>query len=448
MPNGRWRDALRQDYGLWLLLILAVILGGGGRGYPLFNLPVQLAALVVLGLSFKQVKEFFVRVSWPLKTLTCLTIALPLVQLIPLPPAIWSALPGRELVMESFSLIGQQGRWFPISVSPSLTLLAAIGLIAPFAVLVLASRLDYQRRKLALTLLVVLGVANVLIGATQLMTNGATKFYHWTNTNHLLGSFANHNSAGFFLVICLCALVELFDTIRPNVGLKACYGAAWLMIFLAVILTQSRSSITLLVFPFTLFVTKAFSRSHHKGGFSKRSIVTVLVATSAILFAGIFLIQYSTISQSYERFENFDDARPAIWEDSWVSKQRFWPVGAGVGVFDEVYQLDESLENLRPARAGRAHNEYIETMVESGTIAPMLIILWMIYFLWRANANRRNRNDTFSSFLAIMACFALQSFVDYPLRSQALLCIAALAIGLLEATRHDEPKGKDIASLD
>ncbi|MXP27032.1 hypothetical protein GRI39_13445 [Altererythrobacter indicus] len=439
---------MRQDYGLWLLLSLAVILGGGGRGYPLFNLPVQLAALVILGLSFKQVREFFSRASWPLKVLTCCTIALPLVQLIPLPPAIWSALPGRELVAESFALIGQQDRWFPISVAPSLTLLAAIGLIAPFAILVLASRLDSQRRHLALTVLVGLGLLNVLIGATQLITNGATKFYRDGSPNHLFGSFANHNSAGLFLVICLCALIGLFVAARPKGLLRMAYVATGGLLFLSVILSQSRSSMALLIIPLLLASAQALPRLHTSTKFRKRTIWAVVSTCLALLMIGFFVTQNNKLSQSFDRFDNLEDARPAIWEDSWVSRQRFWPVGAGFGSFDEVYQLDESLENLRTSRAGRAHNDYIETMVESGVIAPILIILWAAYLLWAARIGKRNRNATRWSLLAIAACLALQSCVDYPLRSQALFCIAALAIGLLEASRYDEAKGKDIASLD
>ncbi|RKF18932.1 O-antigen ligase domain-containing protein [Altericroceibacterium spongiae] len=448
MPMPGWRDALPQDYGLWIMLCLAVLLGGGGRGYALYNLAVQLGALLILAFSFPQVRAFFSVASWPLKSLVCLTIALPVIQLIPLPPALWSALPGRDLVMESFTLIGEEDRWFPISVAPSLTRLAAIGLIAPFTVLILSTRLDFGRRVLALQLFVGLGLVNVLIGATQLITNGATKFYSGGQSDDLFGSFANHNSSGFFLVVALCAVIELMHALRPKGVAKGWYIAISATLALSVTLSQSRSSMGLLIVPMILAITRLTPYLKIRSWNRQRVWIGAAAILLCLAGAAAMILQSGRVEQSFSRFDSLEDARPGIWEDSWASRKRFWPVGAGMGTFDEVFQLDESLENLRPQRAGRAHNDYLEIMVESGIIGPLMIVLWATYLIWVLRGSRNSRTDIRFGLLAIITCFALQSGVDYPMRSQALLCIAALAIGLLEATRRDEAKGNQIASVD
>ena len=61
----------------------------------------------------------------------CLTIAiLPLLQLVPLPPWIWTRLPHRDKIVGVFALLQQDLPWLPISVSPSLTWASVLSLVA------------------------------------------------------------------------------------------------------------------------------------------------------------------------------------------------------------------------------------------------------------------------------------------------------------------------------
>ena len=69
---------------------------------------------------------------WPLWF--CLAVVLvPLGQLVPLPPELWTALPSREAAAEAFQLVGRELPWMPVSLSPRATWLSALSLLPPVA---------------------------------------------------------------------------------------------------------------------------------------------------------------------------------------------------------------------------------------------------------------------------------------------------------------------------
>ena len=134
-----------------------------------------------------------------------------------------------------------------------------------------------------------------------------------------------------------------------------------------------------------------------------------------------------------ERFDGEgEDARAYIWEDAVYSVDRFWPVGAGTGTFDDVFQIDESLENLTPRTAGRAHNDYLEVAIEAGVPGLALIATWLMLLSWLAWKARRSRDRWIAwSGGVVLLAIALQSVTDYPLRNQSVLAFAAFALVLL-----------------
>ena len=146
-----------------------------------------------------------------------------------------------------------------------------------------------------------------------------------------------------------------------------------------------------------------------------------------------------------DRFEQGDGQRSLIWEDARFSAQRYWPIGAGMGTFDEVFQVDESLEYISQRRAGRAHNDYLELAIEAGAVGLALAVCWALWIAlaaWRAIATPQRWPALAGS--GIILAIALQSLLDFPLRNQTMLCLAAFAILLVVPQRkatlaNDEP---------
>lgn len=411
-----------------LLLGIAIILGGGGVRYALMNAAVQLAALALLAVRPACVRSFWQAAPTGLRILLIATLALPAIQLVPLPPALWQALPGRDLVAESLALAGSPGLWMPLSLDPGRTLVALVGLTAPTILLLLAMDSGKSERALILPGLAALGLANLVLGAGQLISaRQALNWFPGGIPHQLYGSFANHNSSGLFLVIALCAAIAIPTPARP--ARQVIKLATCLLLAMGVLLTQSRSSIMLLILPAIQWL---LALARHQS-FNRTRRTAILAAAMTIALAGFAVIAMNNarLSQAFDRFDSLHDARGLIWQDSLIAIGRYWPIGSGMGTFDEVFQIDESIENANRHRAGRAHNDLLELVLESGLAGAFLCLGWIAYIGRLTIPLLRDNEDRVTAPAIILIAILLQSFIDYPLRNQAILCIAASMIALI-----------------
>ena len=430
------------------LIILACLFGGGGSAYGLSNLVVQLAALAAAALMPVAFWRFGANAGWPLALLAIATLLLPLVQLVPLPPDVWTVLPGRTLITEAVGAAGA-GAWRPLTVNVARTLVAFIALLAPFAVLAIGLAQGRQGLELGKLAVVAAGVASVLLGTLQVLGQHqfALLYPEIEMPGVLFGFFANRNSTAIFLVACLLVLCS-FPSRRPLSPKWFAQVVAAVLIVTGVVLTQSRTGLVLLALPAGLMALRMLVGWLERRGSGEQggAPLAVVVATLAALVLGlgaIVSLPGTRVETVLARFEKGDEQRPAMWEDARYAVGRYWPAGAGMGTFDEVFQLDESLENISPRRAGRAHNDYLELAIEAGPAGLVLAALWALWVLWAAWA-ARGTPQRWSALAGagILLAIALQSLLDYPLRNQTMLCIAAFAVLLLASARkRAEPQG-------
>ena len=419
------------EWSLFALLAVAIVFGGGGVGAAPFNMVVQLGALAILLWNFDAVRRNARAYPRLFLVLICASFALPLLQLIPLPPAIWQMLPGRELVAESLAVIGEGDNWFPISLHRMGTFVAVLGLLAPLGAIMLYRRTEGSAAA-ALALLVAAGIVHFLLGGVQLLVgDGTLNFYPSLSTDELHGFFANRNSSGLFFVVCLCGLLGLESSFRSDVRCRVFIVAVAVVFVLGALLTQSRSSTVLLLVPLTIACWRWISAGSGDARSRRIMIFAGVIVAGAI---ALVAISGGRIGSTWERFADLEDSRPDMWVDTWNGVERYWPVGSGVGTFDEVFQIEESLETLISLKAGRAHNDYLEVLLESGVFGAALILAWIVYLAWAWWRGRKfSGGAATSAATAGLLCIGLQSFVDYPLRNQTLLCVAGLLVALLVA---------------
>lgn len=429
------------------LMIAAAVFGGGGVAYGISNLTVQLVAIGLLAVNYAAVRAFFREGPIALVILVALSLALPLVQIIPLPPTIWMALPGRDAVAEALGATGQVG-WFAISVDSARTFVAFLGLLAPLAVLVLGWRSESNGVGRTVLVIIGLGLLNVLLGSIQIMGGGGMLYVENEMPGVLFGLFANRNSTALFLDCCLILMATLPSSRLYSVtGLVKAATATLLAV--GVILTQSRTGAVLLTIPLTIAIARMVALRYASDTPSKRrqpagsSIIIAVIALLCIP-AVATMTSNTRIDSLLSRFDSSGEQRPLIWEDARYAAQRYWPVGAGMATFDEVFQSDESLENISPRRAGRAHNDYLEIAASAGLFGLVLVGAWAVWILYAAvRALASARRWPALSGAGILVAIALQSVLDYPLRNQTMLCLAAFAIVLLApVARRRSPTGE------
>lgn len=420
---------------LQALVLLAVMLGGGGVAYGLHNLAVQLAALATLAANAGRVGQFVSHGPRLLVALVIATLALPLVQLVPLPPSLWQELPGRAAVIEGVLLAGGDERTFaPLSLDRARTLVAFFGTIAPATLVAVGTMLTREeRQRLAMTIAGA-ALAALLLGAVQLASaNSSGMIYPIRPAPDVLyASFANRNSTGLLFVLALLLLIAL-PLRQARLWLLARCGAGTLLA-LGVVLTQSRSAMALLAVVAGYALLRGIAFMLEKRG--RANVPTATIAGIAAL-AFVAVLAASTLSggrvaQSIERFGNLETDRLEMWDDAAFAARQYWPAGSGMGTFDEVFQLHESLEYVSPRTAGRAHNDYLEIAIEGGMAALLLAAAWLGWALV-STLRPPCRADRWIALGAGagIGCIALQSILDYPLRNQALLCVAAVLVVLL-----------------
>lgn len=429
------------------LLILAALFGGGGVAYGLANLVVQLGALLLLARNFNAVRDFFGAGPRLLVALVIASLALPLLQLVPLPPSIWTALPGREQVSQSLAAAGGL-QWYSSTINQARTFVAFLGLIPPLAIIILGWRSENEGLYRAAPVIIAIGLCNVALGVVQVLGSEGTGILYLENEmpGVLFGFFANRNSTGLFLVCCLLVLVAL-PTARATSLARLTKAVAGFLLMLSVILTQSRTAIVLLGLPVAFAVLRLVSARLGKSRLTSPAAARAFFITgiAAVALTSLTpLIGNSRIGTALARFDASEDQRSLIWEDAYYAAQRFWPVGAGMATFDEVFQTDESLEHISPRRAGRAHNDYLEIAIEAGAIGLALLVAWAMWIAlasWQAISTPRRWPALAGT--GILLAIAIQSVFDYPLRNQSMLCMAAFAIVLIAP--HGRRKPSDVA---
>lgn len=427
--------------GLFALMALALIVGAGGVSAAFGNLAVQLVALALLALHARGAARFARSGPRVLAVLMVLTCLLPLLQLVPLPPALWERMPGRELVAQSLDLAGGRG-WYPLSFDRGRTLVAFLGTLAPATVIVLASGFDPARLVRLQRLVIVLGTAIGLFGAIHLFRPEWADFYAADRPmpGILVGTFADRNGAALFFVGCLLLLAGLPDLPRTPLALLG-RVAAGLVLAACTVLTQSRTGLVLLAAPLALVGAAALAPWLRRGGGMLRSAAVIGGALLLAAAAVGALLASGQGRVTLDRFDGDDGMRAEMRDDALFVARRYWPAGAGMGTFAEVFQVDESLEYVSPRTAGRAHMDYLELTIEAGLAGVLLLVGWAGWVLatgWRAW--RRSGAWPARAGGLVLVTIAAQSLLSFPLRSQAMLCFAAFAVVLLARSPAMAPR--------
>lgn len=437
---------------LCVLLAIAFAFGGGGSVYGLANLVVQLTALTVLALRGGAAKRFWRESPVLLRIAIVLTLLLPLVQIVPLPETVWPALPGHDLVARSFEAAGTSG-WMTWSVDPLRTALALSALITPLAVVMAGWTLPHRHLLTLGWLVVALGLVTTLMGLVQLNPAGDNFALYPAREPgaFLVGTFANRNSTALLLGFCL-TLACLLPAPRPHPAVPWVRLAVASLLLVAIVLTKSRTGLALAVIPLGLAALRAWTwlLQRRSDGFGLRRgpqpmlLALGALALGATVIGGLVIAAPGRINATLERFEAKDDPRRFIWEDAIFAATRYWPAGAGMGAFDEVFQIDESLENVTLRTAGRAHNDFLELAIEAGLPGLALAAFWVAVCFVMAWQSRRSP-IAWAGWAggAFLLTIALQSITDYPLRNQTILAVAGFALLLLARTASNrEEEGR------
>ena len=431
-------------WGLNALLLFALFVGGGGTPAELNELLVQLFFIAAFGFLYFTDNER--RYSWKMllardRLIGALWIALltlAFVHLVPLPPELWSSLPGRAVIWENLKAFDKP-TWQPLSIAPNLTFASLLSLLPPLVAYNVASASSAKARSTVLYTFLLFGVATVMLQLMQ--TTGQFFPYEKAGITYTNGFQANRNSQADILVFLLIAL-----GLRPRRRAKALafvlqQGAIAAVFLAAIVLTGSRSGMVLggLVMPFVIYCTLS------EISFRRRLLATIASVSTVITAVAGFIVASGNeiFGRALSRFGATTDGRfDLIWPDAIDAARDFLPWGAGFGAFVPAFQIFESQETFIAEYANRAHNEPLELAIEGGAPLLVIVLLGILTISYRAVGgllekpwSGRGRRAAF--LLGMLIVISVHSLVDYPMRSMSIAVLFAIAVGLVVADRND-----------
>jgi len=248
------------------VVVLALLFGGGGnQGWS--DAVVQLAALPLLAWAlFKLAPSRLGSCGQWAVSLLFAILALPLLQLIPVPPLLWSGLPGRSEIATAFETAGMSPPWLPISLDPAATRLGLLSLLPATAIFLATLSLEQRSRRVLIVLIFIAVFVSVPLGIQQIWEgpDSPLRFYQITNRFRAVGFFANSNHNAAFLYsaipfITAWAIALVVDQRRNRtIGLVS-LAVLTVTIILGVAVTESRAGMALLLVAFACLATQSGS---------------------------------------------------------------------------------------------------------------------------------------------------------------------------------------------
>jgi O-antigen ligase len=446
-PDGIAQGVRRAILPVFVILLL--VLGGASRGAFWANAALQIVSALILAWCLLDVRlNRLGAAAWQMLGLAGLLVLLTCLQLVPLPPEIWSALPGRAPLVEGFEVLGADPPPLPLSMTPEETLFGLLKFLPALAGFVLAARMAPRILSEPLSWTIAIGAAACVgMGLAQIFSGADSPLYvyEFTNRGSPVGFMANVNHQASLLLMSLpfCAVIvsrlvvnaELGDR---SIGLGLIIFTLMGLVVLGVMIAGSTAGYGLLLPALLLSVLIGRGRASGTVTISALFGVSLVIGLLAALVAS----SPRLVGLGFTDLGGGTLSRPDTWTRTLEAISDTLPAGAGLGSFEALFPLYEDAAAVTSTFMNHAHNDYLEFVLDYGLSGLVLLGLFFIWFIirtiaiWRAEGEDGARLRRAAS-VALMIVI-LHSIVDYPLRTGAVSGFAGLCLGLMAA--RSEPK--------
>lgn len=436
--QGHLQRSAKLSFGILLALLALCVLGGGSSKSNVLSL-LYVRPAAVLALAFFVWQKVDWRLIQPAGLLLAALALLYALQLLPLPPGIWHALPGHGTLVDLQKLNGTADDWRPMSIDPDATRNALISLVVPLAVLVgLGAIGEKDRRRLLVPVIGVL-LAGALLGLVQVAGGQGSPFYLYRDTypGYAVGWFSNRNHHAVALA-CLFPLLRWWaasdDRRLSALQRHAIAAVVAILILPLIIITGSRAGLAIagvaLILSLVMLPPPATIPRR-----------TLLIAVGGVL--GVVLMLAAAMlalgrAAAFDRlFQSQDlgsEGRIAYLTTEWQILSAFWPWGVGGGAFDPAIRMFEPDTMLRPTYFNHAHNDFLEMALVGGLPAILLVLSAVLLAGWwtvRVFRPWRRPGLEIASGRAgavMLWLVAAASLVDYPVRAPLMAAFMMIAV--------------------
>ena len=399
---------------------------------------------------------------WPAVCFVC-WIA---VQLIPLPSSLLAILsPAAYELYATIHGPAEPSFWAPVTISPLYTVQELFRYAAFVSYYFLTIQLLANRQQLKQVLAIALSTAGILAFQAILQAfagNGKILWLFDPGPMAFFGTFYYRNHFAGFMALLLPVALALFLYYRPRAGtstpfrqriihildqLKQSpsfrYGVITLFCFAAILLSQSRAGIcvALLTSGSMLLWGRKLFRLQRTSPLFMVGVVLVI-----LLFVGS--TELNKLDSRFGEAVNEDglttnattlSGRTGSWQDCLHLIADFPVTGSGFGSFFSLYP---SYNHSGSQRMRQAHNDYLETAIDGGFVA-LVLVAWFLVVVFRRNASMyRQRKDSYArhlytGLLTGIIALLLHSITEYQFRQTMAIPLYFFAgLGLLTVVIH------------
>lgn len=441
----RTSDWSPQLVALCLFLAVLLIAGGSSRYDVQQVVLLRPLSVCILGFALATFKVDAWRTYKPVFVLFGSVFALTALHLIPLPPSVWQALPGRQIVAEIDAAAGLKDIWRPLTMFPEGTWNALYALCVPIAALLLAAQLGQRDLTRLLVWLLVLSLVTGVVGVLQAAGSDINLYRIHSPT---AGLFANRNHQAAMLA-CAFPMLGALAMLAPQFSIPAravrivCAAGAVTLIPL-ILVTGSRMGFLAAVLAF-LYAGLVSLRSREGGRRNPYHSLALLASGLAMAAASVLASIYAARDVAIDRLDaQAEDLRWQFWSSVVDFLPQYLPWGSGVGSFVPVYQIHEPAAMLLPQYVNQAHNDWLDIALTSG-VPGIILALAALAMLARATGAalvaRGVAGHIRRAGVGAILVLAFASLSDYPLRTPALA--AFLAVAVICAWAPLKPKDKE-----
>ncbi len=419
----------RSDLFWACAAVTAMALLVGGANWAPGQLLVQLTALPLFYLMLAPRRALAASArAIPLGgRIALVAVGAALLQLVPLPAALWQHLPAGEQVTRILDSAGLAWGWHPLALDPGAAVLALVTVFAPLVLYLGVGRLPVAKVRLLLGGIAVFALLSAVIGDIQRIA-GLGGLYSRDHDGASTGLMINRNHHADLLIAGILLLPLIAE---PGVRRRLAPVLSAGMIFLAFSVTATTSRMGLLLVGPALVLS--LSLLWNLQGWRIAALIGAAAAAAALL------PQLPVYAKLIARFAGAtQEDRVAIAEGTMVALRQFWPLGSGYGSFVPVYISFEDLDTLYGAYVVAAHNDYLQLVLEGGLPALLTIVALFVFLgiqAWRIRPLDLAPSEKWAP-LGVVVAILIHSAADYPLRMAAIGVVFAACLGCTDAVQQ------------
>ena len=428
------------------VLVAAFVTGGGAADHGMGDAFTQLlalplfawAALALMAMPANGMRRAAIGMA-------ALVVAIVALQQLPLPEVLWRHVAVRDALAGDLHAAGVDGAGQRWSLSPLASERSLWSLLPALAVFLGTLALPPIRQRGMLLLLVALATASLVLGYLQLgapQDSLLNPFPQWAPALNGLFANPNHQAAALAISVIVIVVLLLDERGRQPPMLPRwshfALAALALVLFASLPLAGSRAVFLLAVLGLVAVPLLLRDRRRRPGESGTR---TWLVRGGLAMLA----VGAITSAIGWLQFDFAHEVRGSVARATAAMGIELAPWGAGVGSFVPWFDQNAPASLVQREYFNHAHNEYVQWWLESGVAGALAVLaalaLMLACYPRRARPARAD-GDHAVAVAAWLGCLLLllHSLVDYPLRTPALMTVAALLAGIVVVQRAAAPR--------